>query len=72
MDKYKLNSAFNKWFSAIKLEKLPIPIREKVFAFDKYHKKLSFFRALQLFLHAINEEKESLRDMDTAFVSKEL
>jgi len=72
MDKYKLNSAFNKWFSAIKLEKLPIPIREKVFAFDKYHKKLSFFRALQLFLLAINEEKESLRDMDTAFVSKEL
>nr|WP_234987794.1 hypothetical protein [Carnobacterium iners] len=43
----------------------------KKFDFDKYHKKLSFFRALQLFLHGINDEKESLREMDAAFVSKE-
>lgn len=40
--------------------------------FDKYYKKLSFFQALQMFLHAINEEKESLRDIDTTFVSKEI
>lgn len=72
MDKYNLNSAFNKWLSAIKLEQLPIAIREKILTFDKYQKKLSFFRALQLFLHAINEEKESFRDIDTAFVSEEL
>ncbi|MFL2145233.1 IS4 family transposase [Desemzia sp. FAM 24101] len=72
MDKYKTNTAFNKWFSSIKLEKLSSPIFERIFAFDKYQKKLSFFRALQIFLHAINEEKESFRDMDTAFVSKEL
>lgn len=72
MDKYKTNTVFNKWFSSIKLKKLPSPILEKIVAFDKYQKKLSFFRALQIFLHAINEEKESFRDMDTAFVSKEL
>lgn len=71
MDKYKLNAAFNKWFSAIKLEELTIPILKKIFSFDKYHKKHSFFQTMQLFLHVI-EEKESLRDMVTTFVSKEL
>ncbi|SMH27084.1 transposase, IS4 family [Carnobacterium iners] len=72
MDKYKTNSAFNKWFSSIKLNLLPSPIQKKIVDFDKYHKKLSFFQALQLFLHGINDEKESLREMDAAFVSKEL
>ena len=72
MDKYKTNPTFNKWFSSIKLEKLPIAIQEKVLIFDKYYKKLNFFLALQLFIHAINEEKESLRDIDPAFDSKEL
>ncbi|SEK55414.1 hypothetical protein [Carnobacterium iners] len=71
IDKYKTNSAFNKWFSFIKLDCLPSSIKKKIVAFDKYHKKLSFFQSLQLFLHGINDEKESLREMDEAFVSKE-
>ncbi|WP_090005132.1 hypothetical protein [Carnobacterium iners] len=47
------------------------PYSKKIFAFDKYHQKLSFFQALQLFLHGINNEKESLEEMDAAFVSRE-
>jgi len=59
MDKYKTNSAFNKWFSHIQLEKLPASIREKIDAFDNYQKKLLFANTLRLFLYAVNEEKES-------------
>ncbi|SEL35580.1 hypothetical protein [Carnobacterium iners] len=72
MDKHKKNSTFNKGFSSIKLDRLPSPIQKKIVDFDKYHKKLSFFQTLQLFLHGINDEKESLEEVDAAFVSKEL
>ena len=72
MDKYKTKSAFNKWFSAINLNELPFSIQEKISDFNRYQKKLTFTKALQIFLHGIHEEKESLRDMDTAFVSDNL
>lgn len=72
MDKYKTNSAFNKWFSAIQLEKLPDPIQKKIQEFDHYRKKLSFEKVLLILLHGVNDEKESLRDLNTSFVSEEL
>lgn len=72
MDKYKTKSALNKWFSSIKLNKLPPVIQEKITGFDKYQKKLTFIKALQIFLHGINDEKESLRDMDAALNAKSL
>lgn len=72
MDKYKTNSAFNKWFSAINLNGLPLSMQEKISDFNRYQKKLTFTKALQIFLHGIHEEKESLREMDTAFVSDHL
>lgn len=49
MGKQKTNSAFNKGFSSIKLDCLPSPSQKKIVDFDKYHNKLSFFLALQLF-----------------------
>ncbi len=72
MDKYKANSAFNKWFSFIQFEKLLSAAREKINSFDKYQKKLVFSKALLLFLYAINEEKESYRDIDLSMVSADL
>lgn len=72
MDKYKTNSAFNKWFSAIQLKNLPDSIQIKIQEFDRYRKKLDFEKALLIFLHGVNDEKESLRDLDTSFVSEEL
>ncbi|GMA46896.1 transposase [Tetragenococcus muriaticus] len=72
MDKYKTISAFNKWFSAINLKKLPFSIREKIFQAEKYHKKLSFEHFLKVFLYGVDNECESLREMDTSFVSSEL
>ncbi|SEL09300.1 hypothetical protein SAMN04488114_12520 [Carnobacterium iners] len=53
----------------IKLDHLPRPIQK--IGFDKYHNKLSFSRALQFFLYGINDEKESLREVEATFVSKE-
>ncbi|GMA09334.1 hypothetical protein GCM10025886_24870 [Tetragenococcus halophilus subsp. flandriensis] len=72
MDKYKTISAFNKWFSAINLKELPFSIREKIFQAEKYHKKLSFEQFLKVFLYGIDNERASLREMDTSFVSPEL
>lgn len=72
MDKYKTNSAFNKWFSSIKLKKLPFDIQEKIFQADRYTKKLGFEQFLKVFLYGIDQERESLRELDTAFVSQEL
>lgn len=72
MDKYKTNSAFNKWFSAINLENLSVYSKQFVASYDSYRKKLSFEAVLKLFLYAINEEKESLRDLSTSLINESL
>lgn len=72
MDKYKTNTAFNKWFSAIKLENLSVDSKKWIFDYNSYRKKLSFEAVLKLFLYAINEEKESLRDLSTSLINEAL
>ncbi|MCF1615228.1 MAG: IS4 family transposase [Staphylococcus equorum] len=72
MDKYKTISAFNKWFSTIKFNQLPFSIREKIAQADKYHKKFRFEQFLKVFLYGIDGDRESLREIDTAFVSQDL
>ena len=72
MDKYKTNTAFNKWFSAIKLENLSVDSKKWIFNYNSYRKKLSFEAVLKLFLYAINEEKESLRDLSTSLINEAL
>lgn len=72
MDKYKSISAFNKWFSPINLEKLSISSQNLILNFNSYRKKLHFESVLQLFLYAINEEKESLRDLNTSLINQAL
>lgn len=72
MDKYKTNSAFNKWFSPINLEKLSILSKQKIVDYNSYRKKLSFEAVLKLFLYGTNEEKESLRDLSTSLIIKQL
>ncbi|MCF1676857.1 hypothetical protein LQF66_11220, partial [Tetragenococcus halophilus] len=47
-------------------------IREKISQADKYHKKFDFEHFLKVFLYGIDNECESLREMDTAFVSPDL
>lgn len=69
MDKYKTKSTINKWFSAIKLKNLSKKAQVHITAFNRYQKKITFEHALKLFLFAINEQKESLRAIDTSFVS---
>lgn|SRR5699024_694657 len=70
MDKYKTKTAFNKWLSPIKVKKLSLSDQIKIANFDKYHKKLSFYKALKIYLYAIDSEKESLRDLNTAFIDE--
>lgn len=72
MDKYKTNTTFNKWFSAIKLGKLSVNSQKCIFDYNSYRKKLSFEAVLKLFLYAVNEEKESLRDLSTALIDRSL
>ncbi|MCB5950444.1 IS4 family transposase [Enterococcus sp. BWT-B8] len=72
MDKYKTNSAFNKWFSAIKLENLSVYSKKWILDYNSYRKKLSFESVLKLFLYVINEEKESLRDLSTSLINESL
>ena len=72
MDKYKTNSAFNKWFSAINLENLSVFSKQFVLNYNSYRKKLSFEAVLKLFLYGINEEKESLRDLSTSLINESL
>ena len=72
MDKYKTNSAFNKWFSPINLEKLSNLSKQKIADYNSYRKKLSFESVLKLFLYGTNEEKESLRDLSTSLIIKQL
>lgn len=72
MDKYKTNSAFNKWFSPINLEKLSFLSKQKITHYNLYRKKLSFEAVLKLFLYGIHEEKESLRDLSTSLMIKQL
>src|SRR5699024_8767757 len=72
MDKYKTICAFNKWFSSIKLKKLPLEVQEKIVQTERYTKKFHFESFLKVFLYGIDQERESLRELDTAFVSKNL
>lgn len=72
MDKYKLKNAFSEWVSPINLKKLSFSSRKQIQDFNQYHKKLSFSQAIFLFLYGINEEKESLRELNSAFISKHL
>lgn len=72
MDKYKSISAFNKWFSPINLEKLSVSSQNAIANFNSYRKKLDFEAILKLFIYAINEEKESLRDLNTSLINQSL
>lgn len=72
MDKYNIISAFNKWLSPIHLEKLSNSAQKEISSFDAYRKKLDFKALLSLLLYAINEEKESLRDLSAALIHSPL
>ncbi len=72
MDKYKTKMTINKWFSYIKLEQLSIDSRKAIEQFDRYAKKLTFKKAIKLFLYAINDETESLRHLDQQLVNPNL
>ena len=64
MDKYKTKMTIKKWFSFINLEKLSGKSQKAIQSFDAYVKKLTFARALKLFLFAINDETKSLRHLN--------
>jgi len=72
MDKYKTKMTINKWFSFINLEKLSGKSRKAIESFDTYVKKLTFIRALRLFMFAINDETKSLRHLDDQLVNPDL
>lgn len=72
MDKYKEKFTINKWFSFINLKELSLPAKKSIQAFDSYVNKLTFERALKLFLFAINDKTESLRHLDKQLVKPQL
>ena len=72
MDKYKTKMTISKWFSFINLEKLSGKSQKAIQSFDAYVKKLTFDRALKLFLFAINDETNSLRHLDNQLVNPKL
>lgn len=72
MDKYKTKRTINKWFSFIQFEQLSKKSREAIHSFNRYSKKLTFLKALKLFLHAINDETDSLRHMEQQLVNPHL
>lgn len=72
MDKCKTKMTIKKWFSFINLEKLSAKSQKSIQSFDTYVKKLTFDRALKLFLYAINDETNSLRHLDNQLVNPNL
>ena len=60
------------WFSYIKLEKLSVESRQAIEHLERYAKKLTFEKAIKLFLYAINDETDSLRHLDQQLVSPKL
>lgn len=72
MDKYKTKMTINKWFSYISFEKLSPSSLQAIHQFDHYSKKLTFKKALKLFLYAINNETDSLRHLDQQLVNPNL
>lgn len=72
MDKYKTKMTINKWFSYISFEKLSPSSLQAIHQFDHYSKKLTFKKALKLFLYAINDETDSLRLLDQQLVNPNL
>ena len=58
MDKYKTNTTFNKWFSAIKLGKLSVNSQKCIFDYNSYRKKLSFEAVLKLFSTQLMKKKK--------------
>ena len=72
MDKYKTKMTISKWFSFINLGKLSGKSQKAIQSFDAYVKKLTFDRALKLFLFAINDETNSLRHLDNQLVNPKL
>jgi len=72
MDKYKTKLTISKWFSFINLEKLSLSAKKTIESFDLYVNKLTFDRALKLFLFAINDETKSLRHLDQQMVQPKL
>ena len=72
MDKYKTKKTIKKWLSFINLEKLSGKSQKAIQSFDSYVKKLTFDRALRLFLFAINNETKSLRHLDSQLVNPDL
>lgn len=72
MDKYKTKMTINKWFSYIKLEHLSSDSRQAIKSFNRYAKKLTFEKAIRLFLYAINDETKSLRHLESQLVNPNL
>ncbi len=72
MDKYNKKAAFQKWFSAINLNKYSKEAQMTIKKFDYYHKKLDFETTIKILLHAIYEELPRYQEIGRAFMDKRL
>ena len=72
MDKYNSKTSFQKWVSSINLENLSEESRRIIQKFDYYSKKLDFRTTIKVLLHAVYEELPSYREIDRAFMDKQL
>lgn len=72
MDKYNTNTTFNKWFLPINLTTLSKDAQKEMAQFNQYVKKMDFEAFLKLLLHAIHDEKESLRHLENTIINPKL
>lgn len=72
MDKYNTNTTFNKWFSPINLTTLSEGAQKEMAQFNRYVTKMDFEKFLKLLLHAIHDEKESLRHLENTVMNPKL
>lgn len=72
MDKYNTNTTFNKWFSRINLTTLSKGAQKEMAQFNRYVTKMDFEKFLKLLLHAIHDEKESLRHLENTVMNPNL
>ena len=72
MDNCNTNTTFNKWFSSINLTNLSEDAQQEIKQFNRYGTKMNFRTFIKLFIHAIQDEKESLRHLKNTVMNQKL
>ena len=72
MDKNKQKNSFCKWIEPVSFNYLPKDLQEQIAQANAYTKKFDFHSFLKLMLHAVSNQKDSLRDVEAALFNPQL